>query len=132
ASSLVVSAAPPAASPELRLHRLAVANALLRPATAQLLRTPANDPYAIIQFHGPIEPADRFALERTGVSILEYVPDFAYLVRGQPAQLDAAARLHQVYARVPFTAADKLAPALLRALASGQLAKGPLRLVGWP
>jgi hypothetical protein len=120
ATSLVVSAAPPATGLELRLHRMTVASALMRSATAQLLRASPTDPYTIIQFRGPITPDDRAALERTGVSILEYLPDFAYLVRGDPAQLDDAARLPQAYARAPLTAADKLAPTLLRALARGE------------
>src|SRR5215216_1076191 len=120
ATSLVATAAPPAAGPELRLHRMAVAGALMRSSTAQLLSTSTSDPYAIIQFRGPVTPDDRAVLQRTGVSILEYLPDFAYLVRGDPAQLEAAGRLPQVYARASFTRADKLAPALLRMLARGE------------
>jgi hypothetical protein len=123
-------AAPP---PLLRLHRAtfdARATALAAPTAA--LAAAAPGPYAIIQFRGPIAPADRTALERTGVMLLEYLPDNAYLVRGDPAQLDAAARLPQVYARAPFTLADKLAPALLHALARGDRTLGPVRIVGWP
>jgi uncharacterized repeat protein (TIGR01451 family) len=132
ASSLVATAAPPAAGPELRLHRMAVASALMRSSTAQLLSTSTADPYAIIQFRGPVTPDDRAALQRTGVSILEYLPDFAYLVRGDPAQLDAAGRLPRVYARASYTGADKLAPALLRTLARGEQTLGQVRVIGWP
>jgi len=132
ASSLVATAAPPVAGPELRLHRLAVASALMRTSTAQLLSSSTTDPYAIIQFRGPVTPDDRAALERTGVRMLEYLPDFAYLVHGDPAQLDAAVRLPQVYARVSFTGADKLAPALLRTLARGEQTLGQVRVIGWP
>jgi serine protease AprX len=71
---------------------------------------------AIIQFAGPIMPADRQALAATGVVIREYLPDFAYLVQGDAAQLAAAANLPQVYAQTPLVAADRLAPALLEAL----------------
>ncbi len=74
----------------------------------------------------------RAALEQTGVRPLEYLPDYAYLVRGNPAQLGAAARLLRVYARVPFTIADKLAPSLLRALARGDANVGQFQIVGWP
>src|SRR6185295_2654750 len=38
----------------------------------------------------------------------------------------------QVYARAPFTIADKLAPPLLRALARGDTNLGPLQIVAWP
>jgi len=65
------------------------------------------------------------------VKLLEYLPDYAYLAQGDPTQLAAAARLPQVYARSPFTAADKLAPALLRALARGDAIVGPLHIVAW-
>jgi len=132
ASSLVVSAAARAAGPELRLHRMVVASALTRSSYAQLLSAPTGDSSTIIQFRSPITPDDRAALERTGVRILEYLPDFAYLVRGDSAQLDAAALLPQVYARVPLTPADKLAPALLRTLARGEQALGKVRVIGWP
>jgi len=132
ASSLVAAAAPPAAGPELRLHRMQLTNALTHSSAAQLLSTSSADPYAIIQFRGPVTPDDRAELQRTGVRILEYLPDFAYLVRGDPAQLDAAGRLPQVYARVSFTGADKLAPALLRTLAHGEQTLGQVRVIGWP
>src|SRR5262245_22804203 len=85
ASSLVVSAGSRAAAPELRLHRMALASALTRSSNAQLLSAPTGDSSTIIQFRGSITPDDRAALERTGVRILEYLPDFAYLVRGDSA-----------------------------------------------
>src|SRR5262245_24290388 len=95
--------APPAAGPLLRLHRATFdARASGRIAPTAALAAAAPGPYAIVQFRGPINPADRAALERTGVVLLGYLPDYAYLVRGQPEQLDAAARLPQVYARAPF------------------------------
>ncbi|MGD9101540.1 MAG: S8 family serine peptidase, partial [Anaerolineae bacterium] len=119
--------------PQLRLHRMAFdALAPYQPALTMALTAAAPGPYAIIQLRGPITLADRAALERTGLELLEYLPDYAYLVRGSAAQLAAADRLPQVYARTPFTLADKLAPALLRALARGDSALGPVHIVGWP
>ena len=53
-------------------------------------------------------------------------------MRGDTAQLAAAATLPQVERRLPFTNADKLAPALLRALARGDTTVGKLRIIGWP
>jgi subtilisin family serine protease len=126
-----VSASPP--DPLLRLHR-ATFDARIAGQSAPVPEWAAAAPgsYAIIQLRGPITIADRAALEQTGVTLLEYLPDFAYLVRGAPAQLAAAAHLPQVYARAPFTLADKLAPALLRALARGEADFGPVRVWGWP
>jgi subtilisin family serine protease len=119
--------------PLLRLHHAIFDARTASPsAPAAALSAPAPGPFAIVQFYGPITPADRAALEQTGVTVLEYLPDYAYLVRGAPDQLDAAARLPQVYARAPFTLANKLAPALLRALARGETQLGPVRIVGWP
>jgi subtilisin family serine protease len=119
--------------PQLRLHRATFDARTPEPAApASTFAAAAPGPYAIIQFRGPVTVADRAALEQTGVTLLEYLPDFAYLARGTADQLDAAARLPQVYARTPFTLADKLAPALLRALARGETSFGPVRVVGWP
>jgi uncharacterized repeat protein (TIGR01451 family) len=135
-SSLLSAGATPRAAPsppQLHLHRGTFdarqpARAMLGPA----LDAAAPGSYAIIQLRGPVAPADRTALERTGVELLGYLPDYAYLVRGDPSQLAAAARLPQVYARAPFTIADKLAPSLLRALARGDTSLGPLQVVAWP
>ncbi len=124
---------PQSPSPRLRLQR-GVFDAATGAAAAPTadLAAPAPGPFAILQLRGPVKPADRAALERTGVALLEYLPDFAYLVRGAEAQLAAAGRLPQVYARTPFTLADKLSPALLRALMRGEPAAMRVRLVGWP
>src|SRR5262245_59130972 len=95
-----------AAPPQLRLHRATFdARAAGSAAPNAALATATPGTYAIIQFRGPIGSADRAALERTGVTLLEYLPDYAYLVRGDTAQLEAAAGLPQVYARAPFTLA---------------------------
>lgn len=135
ATSLAKSNAQPAATPQLYLHRAILASggaAQSSTLRVQALGAAAPGQRAIIQFGGPIAPADRAALERTGVRLLEYLPDFAYLVAGDAAQLAAAARLPGVYARAPLTLADKLAPALLRALARGDRALESVRVFGWP
>lgn len=120
-----------AAQPAAPIPALARAPARSGGAAAELGQA-APGPYAIVQLRGPVAEADRAALAATGVELLEYLPDFAFLVRGTPDQLGAAARLPQVAARLPFTAADKLAPALLSALAGGGSLPGPLRVTGWP
>src|SRR5262249_51338928 len=118
--------------PQLRLHRTSIDTTRLSHGVSTALNAAATGPYAIIQFHGPISAGDRAALEQTGVELLEYLPDYAYLVRGGERRLAAAARVTDVYARLPFTNADKLAPALLRALARGDTAMGKLRVIAWP
>ena len=127
-SAAAVSAQP--SQPRLYLYSR---ERLRAPASfAAELGRAAPGPYAIVQLRGPVAEADRAALAGTGVELIEYLPDFAFLVRGEPAQLDAAARLPQIAARLPFTAADKLAPALLSALVGSGALPGPLRVSGWP
>jgi uncharacterized repeat protein (TIGR01451 family) len=65
------------------------------------------------------------------VTRLEYIPDFAYLVRGTPAQIAAAARVPNVIGQSPFTLADKLSPALLRQIARGAADVGRVNVTGW-
>lgn len=127
------TAAQPATGPLLRLHRGSDggrAGGDLAAATA--LQAVAAE-VAIIQFAGPITIADRAALERSGAKILEYLPDFAYLVRGDAVELATAAALPGVYRRVPMLVADKFAPALLHALSAGTLAKTlRVNVLAWP
>jgi uncharacterized repeat protein (TIGR01451 family) len=131
ASLATAGAARASAVPPLQLGRTLLDRAPRSPSVARAL-TPASGPYAILQLRGPIAPADRAALQQTGVALLEYLPDFAYLVRGSPAQLDAAARLPLVAHRSALTLADKLDPALLAALADGSASIGRVRMLGWP
>lgn len=86
---------------------------------------------AIIQFSEPISTDNRNALAATGVDILEYLPDFAYLVRGDEFQLAAAAELPYVVDRAAFTTADKMAPSLLTAVRSNTVNLTAVRLFGW-
>src|SRR5207249_8269110 len=69
-------------APRLRLQRGTFDARSLGVATSSPgLTAAAVDSYAIIQFRGPITTGDRAALEQTGVNVLEYLPDYAYLVR---------------------------------------------------
>ncbi len=52
--------------------------------------------YVLVQFHGPVRPEWRRAIELQGGEIIDYVPDFAYIVRiaeAQRASLAAAPEL---------------------------------------
>ena len=131
ASLAGVAASPARDGPSLRLHR-SMLYGQFSTGNASLLAASAPGSYAIIQFGGPITLEDRAALEATGVTVLEYLPDFAYLVRGASRQLDAAAQVSDVYARHSLMLADKLAPSLLRALAGGSQDLGRVRAIGWP
>ncbi|MGQ0604661.1 MAG: S8 family serine peptidase [Anaerolineales bacterium] len=118
-------------TPLLRLHRGTFDAAAQPAAAADALAAFVPGPYAIIQLRGPVTVEDRAALESTGVELLEYLPDYAFLVRGDEAQISTAATLPQVYASAPFTLADKLAPSLLRALERGETDLGRVRVIVW-
>ncbi|UCC54128.1 MAG: hypothetical protein JSV68_09170, partial [Anaerolineaceae bacterium] len=125
------SGQPP--NPQLRLHRGTFDAQEHGTSTANVLVGQiAPGPYAIIQFRGPVTPADRAMLGHAGITILEYLPDYAFLVEGTGTQLAAARHLSRTYASVPFTLADKLSPSLLRAIQSGQTSVGRQQIVAWP
>ena len=65
----ITGAAPSAHAPQLWLNSAILAGAP-RSAAARALSAPGG-PYAIIQLRGPIAPADRAALEQTGLTLLE-------------------------------------------------------------
>ncbi|WP_110514983.1 S8 family serine peptidase [Herpetosiphon llansteffanensis] len=89
------------------------------------------DGYAVIQFSGPILLKQRQAVAATGLEIVEYLPDYAYLVRGSAAQQAAARTIDGFYARGAWTLADKVQPGLLKLLQRGQYRGLPLRTIGW-
>ena len=83
--------------PQLHLHRASFdARTTVPQFPAQVWTEAAPGDYAIIQLRGPITQADRKALLATGITLLEYMPDYAYLVRGAPEQVAKAARLPQI------------------------------------
>src|SRR5688572_30600024 len=114
ASLATAGAASSTRAPQLWLNRSILAELPRSPAAARALAA-TGGPYAIIQLRGPIAPADRAALKQIGLTLLEYLPDFAYLVRGSPQQIASATRLPQVAGSAALTLADKLDPALLAA-----------------
>lgn len=132
--SSLAAASPPQhpSGPQLRLHRGTIDARATASQSVNTLAVAAPGPYSIVQFRGPVTPADRAALEQRGFAIIEYLPDYAYLVRGEPQQRAATAQLAQVYAVSSFTLADKFAPSLLRMLGRGETSLGMLRVTGWP
>ena len=96
--------APP---PQVRLQRGTFdLHTAARPALSSELAAVAPGPYAIVQFRSPITPQNRRELENTGVQIMEYLPDYAYLVRGTANQLDAASSVSSIYGRTELTIAE--------------------------
>lgn len=70
--------------------------------------------YYLVQFQGPIQPAWTEKLAALGAELLEYIPDYAFVVRlpaGQSASLDA---LDEVRWAGPWLPAFRLAPELLQ------------------
>ena len=53
----------------------------LPPALISRDRQPEGTAYYLVQFDGPIHQSRRDQLESTGATIMDYVPDFAYIVR---------------------------------------------------
>ena len=64
----------------------------------------------LIQFTGPIQPDWHAALRQTGVRILSYIPDHAYLVAGDAAALARAQALPAVQWHGAYRAEHKVHP----------------------
>jgi serine protease AprX len=118
-----------AAEPRLYLHR-GVIDARAEPALASAELAAVSPGLALVQFDGPLGAAQRAALEGLGLSVLDYIPDYAYLVRGDQAALRAAERLPGFYGRLSLRAADKLSPELLQAILSAKYDQ-PVQLTIW-
>ena len=52
--------------------------------------------YFLVQMHGPITEAMKAGVNATGVELLDYVPNYAFLARASTAQLERAKKLSQV------------------------------------
>src|SRR3989441_9446688 len=81
------SSRPPAPAHVLLRLRTRAYDPLRAPSIANLAPVPAPGVPAsspglyVVQFSGPIRSEWRRALEAAGAAVLEYLPDFAYLVR---------------------------------------------------
>ncbi len=81
----------------------------LRVATVGL----AGHDYFVLQFHGPLRPSDRQWIESLGGEILDYVPDFALLVRMGPAARTALGENDRLRWSAPYWPGFRLAAELL-------------------
>ncbi len=85
------------ASPEALARRLAAP-----PAEGKALR--------LVQYPGPIQPRWYAALEGTGVRIVTYIPENAYLVWGTGTQLAAVQKLSDIQWEGAYTPGDRIDP----------------------
>lgn len=115
--------------PMLRLHRGTFDGKQAQRSSSMLSSAVAN--YTIIQFFQPPTIKQRAALEQTGVQIIEYIPDYAYLVRGSDDQFATAAKIDGVYGRFAWTIADKLAPSVLDFVQSNANQAMQVRVIDW-
>lgn len=88
-------------------------------------RSAADLRLAVIQFFDPPGPAERAALAAAGVEPLFYVPNRAYLVRGDALSLGRAEKLEQVRWTGPYRPGYKV-DRLLGRLAAGKAPGGLL------
>ena len=79
-------------------------------APVELRQAVAGQRAHLIQFTGPIQPEWHAALRQTGVQILNYLPDNAYLVYGDAAALARAQRLPVVQWHGIYRAEHKIHP----------------------
>ena len=75
---------------------------------------PGQRGYYIVQFRGPIEQAWKDEVAALGAEVLDYIPDFAFKVRMNPAQAGKIAALGTVAGVSIFQPAYKLDGALLQ------------------
>jgi subtilisin family serine protease len=66
--------------------------------------------YYLVQFRGPVEQAWKDAAAASGAELLDYVPDFAFKARMNPAEAARVAQLPEVLAVEVFQPAFKISP----------------------
>jgi hypothetical protein len=76
--------------------------------------------YYLLQFRGPVEQAWKDEMAALGIELLDYIPDFAFKVRMNPAQAAQARQSANVAWVGIFQPGYKLNPDLLTAPATGQ------------
>ncbi|MEN9933877.1 MAG: hypothetical protein RLZZ387_456 [Chloroflexota bacterium] len=70
--------------------------------------------YYLVQFRGPVDQAWKDAAAASGAELLDYVPEFAFKARMNPAEAARVAQLPEVLAVELFHPAFKLSPTLSR------------------
>ena len=115
-TALAAGPVQPEAPPPLYLEGISVdvgADAPITPPGLTIDRyAPGQQGYYIVQFRGPIEQAWKDEVTALGGEILDYLPDFAFKVRMNPAQAREVTALATVARTVIFQPAYKLSPNL--------------------
>lgn len=89
------------------------------PPDLRITPHPNQVTYYLVQFDGPVQSEWRSGLDALGMEIIEYAPDFAFLIRATPEMANTAAHFDHVRWVGLFHAAYRVDPRLLTARASG-------------
>jgi hypothetical protein len=73
---------------------------------------PGERGYFLVQLAGPITESMKAVVETSGVELLDYVPNYAFLARASSEQIAAAARLREVVWTGPWHPAYRVEPRL--------------------
>lgn len=90
------------------------------PALARTTVGTDGSAYRIVQFHGPMQPEWREVLAAQGATVLEYIPDFAWLVRVDARRSADLASIAGVRWVGPYLPAFRLADALVDTALNGR------------
>ena len=103
------------------IRNLVVAILILTMALGSMAMAPAeqtgqqnSQKYFVVQFAGPIQESWKQAVDGQGAQVLDYIPDFAFKVRMNPAVARRVQGLDFVSAVTPFSSALKLGTDLKR------------------
>ncbi len=84
----------------------------------------------ILQFSGPVKPEYKQAIENLGIEIGDYIPDFAFVVKGTKEQMQKALQMNFVSNVYEYRAKYRISPEAMQAIKSGDydrvVAYGPI------
>lgn len=94
-------------------YRIYLAGAAFDPLTAPVAPPPDRDSYYVVQFFRPLTREEQQHLRAAhGLSLSDYVPNFAYLERLSPQTLDAISHDSLHRAHLPYEAKYKISPSI--------------------
>ncbi|MBN8727033.1 MAG: S8 family serine peptidase [Xanthomonadales bacterium] len=101
------------------------------PALAVRATSGDDADYHLVQFTGPIRSDWQEALRRRGIEIVDYVPDFAYIVRATNAAMAAVGTIDAVRWSGPYLPAWRLSQRLAEAAVRGGADEGRFLVRGF-
>lgn len=112
------------------------------PAALDAMPSQSGHVYRLVQFDGPVQPTWSDQLATLGAEVMDYIPDYAFVVRMPAGSVPALARLDHVRWDGPWLPAYRVAPELAASLAAaatasaqgqfGQQQAIDVRLVSYP